>query len=101
MRQLGSLRARPWHTLLAYAAIVSMCVTWSRPAVAWWPWESDAAANTVGSPQWWKKHKSEAVFTEGKGFKVEGVDGYFDGDGRPMTSSASVESVIAAGEKTD
>lgn len=45
-----------------------------------WFGESDP----VGSANWWKKHKKKAVFEPGNGYKVEGVDGYFDGMGRPL-----------------
>jgi outer membrane protein assembly factor BamD (BamD/ComL family) len=38
----------------------------------------------VGTPEWWKKHIDDRVFEPGKGYTVPGVDGYFDGNGRPM-----------------
>jgi TolA-binding protein len=76
-----------------------MCVTSPRTAHAIWPFTSNPAP--VGSAQWWKSHKANAVFTEGLGYKVEGVDGYFDGDGKPMQGPVARERVIAAGEKPD
>lgn len=42
----------------------------------------------VGSPRWWKKHRSQAVFHPGKGYKVPGFDGYFDGEGQPLESKS-------------
>jgi TolA-binding protein len=50
----------------------------------------------VGSAKWWKDHKSEAVFEEGKGFKVPEVEGYFDQDGRPMTGPVALDRVRRA-----
>ncbi len=67
-----------------------------RTALAIWPFSTAEAP--VGSAPWWKKHKANAVFTEGKGYKVEGVDGYFDGDGRPMRGPVSTERVVEATE---
>jgi len=52
----------------------------------------------VGSPKWWKQEKPSAVFEPGKGYKVEGVEGYFDGDGRPIQGPVAVERVVEAGE---
>jgi outer membrane protein assembly factor BamD (BamD/ComL family) len=44
---------------------------------------------TPGTPSWWRKHKKTAVFTPGKGNQVEGVEGYFDDEGRPIHSQAA------------
>lgn len=70
-----------------------------RAARAIWPFSSNDAP--VGTAQWWKAHKADAVFEPGKGYKVEGVEGYFDGDGRPITQPVAPERVIEAGEKPD
>ncbi|HVT28352.1 MAG TPA: outer membrane protein assembly factor BamD [Lacipirellulaceae bacterium] len=67
-----------------------------RTALSFWPFST--TESPVGSAQWWKKHKAEAVFVQGKGYQVPGVDGYFDGDGRPMKGPVSTERVIEAGE---
>jgi TolA-binding protein len=67
------------------------------PVSADWPWTglfSEPAP--VGSPAWWKQHKSQATFEIGKGNKVPGVDGYFDDDGRPISAPVSVERVTRA-----
>lgn len=40
----------------------------------------------VGSPEWWSRHKSQAEFVPGSGFRVAGVDGYFDANGRPISA---------------
>jgi TolA-binding protein len=72
------------------------------PARADWPgsgWLGEEPA--VGTPAWWKKHKKEAVFDPENGYHVEGVEGYFDGDGRPMQGPVAVERVIEAGEEKE
>ncbi len=38
----------------------------------------------VGSPTWWKREKNKAEFVPGEGFRVAGVEGYFDQEGRPI-----------------
>ena len=48
----------------------------------------------IGSPGWWKKHKSKAEFVPGEGYRVAGAEGYFDQEGRPI--SAQVSKVISA-----
>ncbi|MGG7377777.1 hypothetical protein ACQ7B2_03100, partial [Escherichia coli] len=37
----------------------------------------------------------------GKGYTVPGVEGYFDGTGRPISSPIARESIIEAGEKPE
>jgi outer membrane protein assembly factor BamD (BamD/ComL family) len=51
----------------------------------------------VGSPEWWSRNKSSAEFVPGSGFRVAGVDGYFDAQGRPI--SAPIAPVLAEEEK--
>jgi outer membrane protein assembly factor BamD (BamD/ComL family) len=96
---LGSLRARALVTACACAVSLSLCFVSTRTARGAWPFASEEAP--VGSAQWWKKHKSEKVFEPGKGYKIEGVDGYFDGDGRPIHGPVARERVIEAGTKSD
>jgi TolA-binding protein len=55
----------------------------------------------VGTPGWWKKHKKQALFEVDKGWKVEGVDGYFDDDGRPIQGPVATERIIKASEADD
>ncbi len=52
----------------------------------------------MGTPEWWKKHKNDCIFDPDKGYMVEGVEGYFDGDGRPIQGPVAAERVIEAGE---
>jgi len=37
-----------------------------------------------GTPGWWKKQKYSKELVPGKGWRVAGVEGYFDDDGRPI-----------------
>lgn len=86
-----------WPALvLAVCTLSSLAAT--PVASAAWPWSADPAAEQVGTAQWWKKQKKTAVFEPGKGYKVNGSDGYFDGDGRPISSPVATESVIGARE---
>ena len=63
------------------------------PARAEMPWSGwFGEGDPVGSPKWWKKHKKNAEFQVGKGYTVEGVDGYFDGMGRPLDRPVTAES---------
>jgi len=101
MPQFGSFRARARLVLPLCAVVVVLFSMPSRSVRAAWPWSSDPTTEAVGTAQWWKKHKANAVFDPGKGYTVEGVDGYFDGDGRPIASPVAVESVVGAGEKQD
>jgi TolA-binding protein len=97
---LGSVCARARIVVCLWAATLSLCIVSPRTALGIWPFASNDAP--VGSAQWWKKHKDvDAVFTPGKGYTVPGAEGYFDGDGRPITQPVAPERVIEAGEKKD
>lgn len=37
-----------------------------------------------GSPDWWDDNKDEAEFVVGQGWRVPGVEGFFDDQGRPI-----------------
>jgi outer membrane protein assembly factor BamD (BamD/ComL family) len=67
-----------------------------------WPWSRWTDDPPVGTAEWWKKRKDDAVFEPGNGYKVEGVDGYFDQNGRPLdravTTSQSPHPDIGEGE---
>ena len=56
--------------------------TWKAPSFS----SGDAA---VGTPEWWKKHEKTAEMVPGEGYRVEGVEGYFDGDGRPINAKVA------------
>lgn len=61
------------------------CVHAQMPWSGWFG-EGDA----VGSAKWWKSNKRKAEFHPGKGYTVKGVDGYFDGMGRPIDRPVSI-----------
>jgi len=55
-----------------------------------WEWPSLAGEPMPpGSPDWWKKHKKNAEFVPGKGYRVAEVDGFFDQEGRPINAQVS------------
>jgi TolA-binding protein len=101
MPRLGSYCARAWFVRLTLVMCVSFFAVLVPSPSAAWPWSSDPATEAVGTAQWWKNHQKNAVFEPGKGYKVEGVDGYFDGNGRPITSPVAPESIIEAGKADD
>ena len=43
----------------------------------------------VGSPTWWKREKSKAEFVPGEGYRIDGVEGYFDQEGRPIQAKVA------------
>ena len=58
----------------------------------WSPTEwfsSSGDTSQVGTPAWWKKHKSKAEFVPGEGFRVDGFAGFFDDQGRPIQTSVA------------
>src|ERR1043166_4029869 len=95
---LGSLRARAVAALFLFVSSL-VIVAMPRSAYAIWPFSTEEPP--VGSPQWWKKHQSEKVFDAEMGYRIPGVDGYFDGNGRPIQGPVSTEAVLEAVEKKD
>lgn len=47
-----------------------------------------------GTPEWWKKHQRKAELVPGEGFRVAGVPGYFDAQGRPMEAPMSEQALV-------
>ena len=91
----------PWTVLLLLIVGLGSCGTPST-AHAQWPWSNWFGEEpAVGTPEWWKKHERHKIFVEGQGYRIEGVDGYFDGDGRPIQGPVSVERVVEAGESKE
>jgi TolA-binding protein len=89
----------PPNLRFAILIVLALCAAHVSPplAHAQWPLSgmfSDPAP--VGTPEWWKKNKKNAVFELGKGWKVEGVEGFFDQDGRPMDKPVAQERVARA-----
>jgi CBS domain containing-hemolysin-like protein/outer membrane protein assembly factor BamD (BamD/ComL family) len=42
-----------------------------------------------GTPEWWRKHKKQAEFVVGSGYRVEGFEGFYDDQGRPINAPVS------------
>ena len=73
--------------LATFLLLVGFGILGNPDCLAWGPsdWFSSSGESAqVGTPAWWKKHKKTAVFVPGEGFRVEGVEGYFDDQGRPI-----------------
>jgi outer membrane protein assembly factor BamD (BamD/ComL family) len=79
---------------ILFSALVSATPTCVRADWPWSGWFSDPPP--VGTADWWKKNKNRAELEVGKGWKVPGIDGYFDQDGRPMNGPVSSERVVRA-----
>ena len=62
-------------------------------------WLSDPPP--VGSPEWWKKAKHKSEFVPGQGYKVPGVEGFFDQDGRSIQSPVATERIDLNEEKPE
>jgi outer membrane protein assembly factor BamD (BamD/ComL family) len=94
--RLGMLRASAVLLALVVATTCG-CHSMSQSMRDAMPFQRTAAQ--PGTSQWWKKQKKNRVFDPELGYTVAGVDGYFDGDGRPMQGPVSADRVAeAAGE---
>jgi TolA-binding protein len=87
------------HRLFSAIGVVLLllplgCASLHMPAPTW-PGSKPAPP---GTKDWWNAHKKQAVFDPGKGFRVEGTEGYFDQDGRPV--NARVAKVITHQDKS-
>ncbi len=56
--------------------------TWKNPLFV-------SGGGSVGTPGWWKQQKGKSEFVPGEGYRVAGVEGYFDQDGHPMKAKAA------------
>ena len=82
---LNSLRLLATLTAIALLG-ASGCATINMNPTKW-EWPSLAGKpDPPGSAEWWKKHKKKAEFVPGSGYRVAGVDGYFDELGRPINA---------------
>jgi len=64
------------------AGVATQPSTWQMPLAT-------SAQADPGTPAWWKKNKSKAEFVPGEGFRVAGVEGYFDQEGRPINTKVA------------
>lgn len=75
---------------------------WPQPARSDGPWSGWFGSKpAVGTPEWWKKQKRHATFDPERGYQVEGVEGYFDADGRPIQGPVAASRVVEAGEDAE
>jgi outer membrane protein assembly factor BamD (BamD/ComL family) len=63
-----------------------------------WPWSNVNQNQGPGTRDWWRNHKYKAEFVEGKGYRVPGVEGFFDGEGRYMTAPLDEVAIKLTGE---
>jgi hypothetical protein len=95
--RLATRRARQLYAALAFAIVCGHFAT-VPSALAWSPF---GEAPPPGTPQWWKEHKKDRVLDVEKGYSVQGEQGYFDGDGRPMQGPAATERVVDLGDSDE
>jgi outer membrane protein assembly factor BamD (BamD/ComL family) len=90
---LTNCRRAPFAGGWLLAAVVLCLAPSPRTARADWPLSSWFAKPAVGTPEWWKKNKNKSEFVPGKGYAVQGVEGFFDQDGRPIQNPVAVERI--------
>jgi outer membrane protein assembly factor BamD (BamD/ComL family) len=77
-------RSLPTILTILSVSLVLLCPA-ERADAGLTSWLSSSSKSAeVGTPTWWKKHKTKATFVPGEGYQVDGVDGYFDDQGRPI-----------------
>ncbi len=82
------------NLLLLMAAVLTLasgCAAFGLPSSA------DGDAGQPGTKAWWRKHKKSAAMVPGQGWQVEGTDGYFDSEGRPI--NARVQKIVDQEDK--
>ena len=65
-------------------SLMAGCTTIGSSPTEWSLSNAFGSQPEVGSSKWWEKHKSKRNFEVGKGYAVEGFEGYFDQNGRPI-----------------
>lgn len=77
---------RSYATIVLAALTLSIgCATLDLPS----PPNPFSAGPAPGTKDWWRNNKRKATFDPQKGYRVAGVDGYFDQDGRPINSQVA------------
>jgi outer membrane protein assembly factor BamD (BamD/ComL family) len=91
-----SKTARKFAMLLAATTfMMERCMIEQCASVEWNPLNWQLPSANAGNPKeagtkaWWKKHKRQAEFVPGEGFRVAGYDGYFDESGRPIQTKVA------------
>ena len=76
--------------LVSLALLAGSGCTTITPTASAWQWPSLAGTpEPPGTPGWWKKHKGDAEFVPTKGYRVAGVEGYFDEEGRSIKTQVA------------
>ncbi len=70
------------------------------PPVCAIDWPFARGEEKPGSKEWWGRHKREAELVPGKGFRVPGFDGFYDGEGRPINAPVDEVAIGVYGEDT-
>ncbi len=74
--------------LTASLGLSAGCASLGLPSPGWPSWGGGGSA-APGTTAWWKSHKKKATFDPHQGYRVAGVDGYFDQEGRPINSQVA------------
>ena len=73
-----------------FVCIVLLAMGFVPQAAADWPRLLGGSSSAQpGTPEWWRANKNKAVHEVGQGYKVPGVEGYFDANGRPIDAPVS------------
>ena len=70
------------------------CASFQRPAA-----QTAMAEPTPEQREWWEANRSRSKYMAGRGFYVEGVSGFFDEKGRPISSSGPEPSFLTEDEE--
>ncbi|QDU87035.1 Outer membrane protein assembly factor BamD [Pirellulimonas nuda] len=70
------------------------------PSVYAIDWPFSSREEKPGSKEWWGRHKREAELVPGKGFRVPGFEGWYDGEGRPIDAPVDEIAIGVYGEDT-
>ena len=75
---------------LACVFTAAGCASFSVNPANWEvPSFASSESNPPGSPEWWDDHKDEAELVVGEGWRVPGVEGFFDDKGRPIRTKVA------------
>jgi len=75
--------------VLASSFVMSGCAAVNLNPTTWKVPQFAGDSAPVGTSAWWKKQKSKAEFVPGEGYRVAGVDGFFDQEGRPIQAKVA------------
>lgn len=94
---VGRQRAFVAGLLVVTGCIATGCSAVPAGTSSWLPSWGDGFTSTAAAPgtkDWWRKNKNKAELVPGQGWRVEGVPGFFDDNGRPMEAPLSEEALV-------